>query len=293
MKKRLLAILALLVALTLVVLTGCEKKVERKGGDDKTTKAETTEEAKNEGDDDTTEEGEGVVVGSPEEGKDKPSKPSKPESGNSAITNSDDFFDNTKDNDSVSQDYIEDAIENIDEPEESLEEVVKSGEFVVAMREVAQDGTVSVMKLARKGDNIAMFADAPEEKMGVIITADILYMVFADEKAYFALPTELLGQDIEELTASFDEIFDMDSTSDSEEPVKTYTETIDGVEYRVEEDADGRKSYYIGDRPVMGELEDGGMMYIDSFSGEVPDSVFEVPSGYRQMTMDEFQQMAQ
>lgn len=291
MKKRLISIVALLVALMLVVLTGCETKVERKDKEEKTTAAETTEKA-DEGNNDAAsgeESGEDTTL-TPDASEDGADKPSKPVSGNSTITNSEDFFENTDVNDSVSQDYVEDAIEKVDESDEDLEEIIKSGEFVVAMREIAQDGTVSVMRIARKGDNIALFADSPEEKMGVIVTADIIYMVFADEEAYFALPTELLGEDIEELTSSFDEGFDFDSESD--EAVKTYTETIDGVEYRVEEDEDGRKSYYIGNRPVMGELEDGSMMYMDSFSGDVPDSIFEVPSGYRQMTMEEFQQMA-
>ena len=296
MKKRLLAILALLVALTLVVLTGCEKQVERKGNDDdKTTKAEATDEVKednedNEGEDDTTEESEVVSEESSEEGEDKPSKPSKPESGNSAIADSDDFFEDDKSNDKVSQDYVEDMIEN-GENVDSEEDIIKSGEFVVALRQVAADGTVSLMKLARKGDNIAVFMDNPDEKMGVIVTADVMYMIFTDEKAYFSLPTELLGEDIDELTSSFDEALDLDSESD--EPVKTYTETIDGVEYTVEENEDGLKTYCIGNREVMCETEDGGMMYIDSLSGEVPDSIFEAPSGYRQLTMDEFAEMMQ
>ena len=290
MKKRLLSIIALLVALMLVVLTGCEKEVERKK-DDKKSKSETTENVGDENkEDDTTEAGEGNIVGEDDDNDGK-----KPASGaNSGITSSNDFFDeNAGKNDKESTDYIEDIVNDQDKyADENDMEIVESGEFIMAVRQVDANGVVSVIRIARTAEKIALFVDSPEEKMGMIIVGENIHMVMTDEKAYVTLPMEMLGVDSETLMAEFGDIFDFGG-DDEEENEKIYTEVIDGVEYTVHEGEDGLKAYFIGNKVIMGETEDGGMMYIDEFSGNVPDSVFEVPSGYRELTIFEFAEMMQ
>jgi hypothetical protein len=116
-------------------------------------------------------------------------------------------------------------------------------------------------------------------------------MVMTDEKAYITLPVEMLGMDSETLIAEFGESFDFSDAEEENE--KIYTEVIDGVEYTVHESENGLKDYYIGNKIIMGETEDGGMMYVDELSADVPASVFEVPSGYREMSITEFAEMMQ
>ena len=287
MKKRLLSIIALLVALMLVVLTGCEKEVERKKSDKKS-KGETTESISEENTDDTTEAGEGNIA------PDKDNSGKKPVSGsNSGITSSDDFFDeNAGKNDKESTDYIEEIVNDQDKyADEDDIEIVKSGEFIMAVRQVDAKGVVSVIRIARKGNNMAMFMDSPEEKMGIIFAGENIHMVMTDEKAYITLPMEMLGMDSETLMAEFSDSFDFSDAEEENE--KIYTEVIDGVEYTVHESEDGLKDYYIGNKIIMGETEDGGMMYVDELSGTVPASVFEVPAGYREMSITEFAELMQ
>ena len=289
MKKRLLSIIALLVALMLVVLTGCEKEVERKK-DDKKSKSETTENVGDENkEDDTTEAGEGNIV---EEGDDD-NDGKKPASGaNSGITSADDFFDDDAGkNDKEPTDYIENIVNSEDKyAADDDEEIIKSGKYIMAFRQVDVDGVVTVIRLARTDDKLAMFVDSPEEKVGMIIVGENIHMVMTDEKAYVTLPMEALGIDSAELLAEFESLSDFDG---EEEPAKVYTEVVDGVEYTVHENEEGLKSYFIGNKVIMGETEDGGMMYIDELTGTVPASVFEVPSGYRELTIFEFAEMMQ
>lgn len=292
MKKTLLSVIALLVALMLVVLTGCEKEVERKKDDDKTTKAETTEKVADEDvDTDANEEGEGNVV--EEDDKDNGGKKPSTNTG-SGITSSDEFFDNDAGKDDKEPtDYIEDIVNNEEKyADEDDEEIVKSGKFIMAVRQVDANGVVSVIRMARKDNNLAVFMDSPTEKMGIIFAGENIHMIMTDEKAYITLPMEMLGQDPDALMAEFNEIFAFSGDED-EDGGKEYTEVIDGVEYTVHESEDGTKTYCIGNKIIMGETSDGGMMYMDELSGDVPDSVFEVPAGYREMSITEFAEMMQ
>lgn len=297
MKRKTLSIIALLMALMLVVLTGCEKEVKR-GNDDETekttveTKAETQEGEKEETD--SVSEDETEAVGKDE--TDKPGKTDKADKSDKPATKdpvekseeiSKEFFE-TSDDTGVSEERVDAIVDSVGSDdiavEQDDEKIVKSGEFLFVAREVDANNVVTVMKYACKGDDVAVFVDSPEEKMGVIISGDVIYMVMTDEKVYVSIPKEFLGEEADSLTEGFDDAF----IGEDDTEYKEYTETIDGVEYNVQEDEEGNKSYSIGKRLIKHVSTDGSVMYIDELTDIVPDSLFAPPADYTEMTLAEF-----
>lgn len=297
MKRKTLSIIALLMALMLVVLTGCEKEVKR-GNDDETekttveTKAETQEGEKEETDPVSEEETD--AVGKDE--TDKPGKTDKADKSDKPATKdpvekseeiSKEFFE-TSDDTGVSEERVDAVVDSVGSDdiavEQDDEKIVKSGEFLFVAREVDANNVVTVMKYACKGDDVAVFVDSPEEKMGVIISGDVIYMVMTDEKVYVSIPKEFLGEEADSLTEGFDDAF----IGEDDTEYKEYTETIDGVEYNVQEDEEGNKSYSIGKRLIKHVSTDGSVMYIDELTDIVPDSLFAPPADYTEMTLAEF-----
>lgn len=68
---------------------------------------------------------------------------------------------------------------------------------------------------------------------------------------------------------------------------ETTTEKADGVEYTVYVYESGQKDYFIGKTIIKTAYSDGSVLYYDSVSAVVPSSVFAAPSGYKKTTLDE------
>ena len=264
MKKRLLSIIALLIALMLVVLTGCEKEVERKKND-KETNTETTEGVGGENTDDTTES-----VSENHISMDRV---------NSAILNNnvDAHEDATVPNtDNVSGDADNggsaDAVVEVQDDEE----VIKSGVYRIVAKADMGEG-VTPMEMAVKGDKIYMNVDSEMGAVAIIITRDIAYIIMHDNKVYLELDKEFL--DSQGLNVN-DMLADIQYDSEDEALVSEYTETIDGIVYDVKEYSSGRKVYLIGKTMIKSVSEDGSAIYFEDICAEVPDSLFVPPVGY-------------
>lgn len=161
--------------------------------------------------------------------------------------------------------------------------VLASTQYMFVAR-IVKDGVVKPCKVARSGSKLAMFTDFEGKQLGIVVNDTSVLWLSVDEKTYVEFTKEMLKENMSEDELA---IFDGSALNNSKVLKEITTEKADGVEYTVRVYQDGQKDYFIGKTIIKTSATDGSVMYYDSVSAVVPSSVFEVPSGYKKTTLDE------
>ena len=161
--------------------------------------------------------------------------------------------------------------------------ILKSTQFMLTGR-VVYEGTVTPYKVARSGENMALFSEINGQQIGIIIKEDTVYMLSATEKTYIEIPKEMLKENMTE-----EELANMTGSAlDLEKPIKkTMNQTEDGVAYNVVVYEDDSRDYFVGTTIIKTISSDGSVLYYDSVSAVVPSNVFVPPADYTRTTLDE------
>lgn len=277
MNKRLFSIIALIVALMLVVLTGCEKEVPKNDGDGTTSTSVITTE--------TTE----AVTENPismdrvnnamlNNNIDANVGATTPVTGE----NSGSGGDNAGTTEGGSSDGGNSGSGAVVEVQDD-EAVIKSGTYYVKCKADMGNGIIP-MELAVKGERIYMYVDSPDGAMAIVVKPDGAFFLIPATKLCLVVDQAFL----ESQGMNTDELFDSIQLGDhNEAPVSEYQETVDGIVYDVKEYDSGNKVYLIGKTMIMSVSSDGSTIYYQDILTEVPDSLFEPPSDYEVMAYDE------
>ena len=161
--------------------------------------------------------------------------------------------------------------------------VLASTQYMFVGR-IVKDGVVKPCKVARSGSKMAVFTDFEGKQLGVIVTEDAVLMLSVDEKTYVEFTKEMMKESMSEDELA---IFDGNALNNAKVLKETTTEKADGVEYTVRVYTDGQKDYFIGKTIIKTASTDGSVLYYDSVSAVVPSSVFAPPAGYKKTTLDE------
>lgn len=161
--------------------------------------------------------------------------------------------------------------------------VIASTQYMITGRLVS-NGVVTQQKIARSGSKMALFSELEGKQLGVVITSDYVMLLSVDEKTYIEITKDMLKENLSE-----DELALFDGSAlDANRVVKqTTTQKEDGVEYKVVSYESGQKDYFIGKTIIKTVYTDGSILYYDSVSAVVPGSVFAAPSGYKKTTLDQ------
>ncbi len=161
----------------------------------------------------------------------------------------------------------------------------------------AFDGTISASgenmsaKIYVKGEKVAMEADMGVMAVRIIYANNSVKMIMPSLRCYMTVPADEMGDfDIDELTAALGEI-----DSDELEYVGTTTEKVDGKNYVCETYNDGvnTNKYYFDSNDNLKRIEiidasgNKNVTKVNEFSSNVPDSVFDIPSGYTELTEEQ------
>ena len=167
---------------------------------------------------------------------------------------------------------------------------------IVAKNAIFLDGSMPVegqnvsMKMYIKGEKFAAEMKMGATDIRVIYNKDSVKMLFPTLKYYITMPSESVGAlDTEEMMGMLDKM-----ASDELEYVSTTNVKIDGKNYVCETYKDGvnTNKYYFDSNDNLKRMEvidaDGNadVTKFNEFSANVPDSVFNVPSGYKEITED-------
>lgn len=161
--------------------------------------------------------------------------------------------------------------------------VLASTQYMFVGR-IVKDGVVKPCKVARSGSKMAVFTDFEGKQLGVVVTEDAVLMLSVDEKTYVEFTKEMMKESMSDDELA---IFDGNALNNAKVLKETTTEKADGVEYTVRVYTDGQKDYYIGKTIIKTASTDGSVLYYDSVSAVVPSSVFAPPAGYKKTTLDE------
>lgn len=286
MKKRFLSVIALLIALMLVVFTGCEKEVKR--DTDSKKKTEATTEKKGEGENAGTDEGTDEGTKNPESGEETTEAKNhiSMDRVNNAMLNNkvDATVKDPKPDDNNEEDTTQDSGEEDEGNSGSNqvvevqddEAVIKSGEYYI-IGKTDMDGTITPIEIAVKNDRIYMNVVTEQGSLAIIILPDGAYIIVHDTKMCIPLTKEFMesqGLNVDEMMK------DIQMGDKNEEPVKVYKETIDGIVYDVKEYDSGNKVYFIGKTMIKSVSADGSSIYYEDIIADVPDSLFVPPSDY-------------
>lgn len=296
-KKNILAILATL-SVVLVAFTACSDKKKDKDEDEK--EKESSSAVAEETTEKEAIEYETVVVTEPSgeiatdangETKvtvvEKPSKPvpTKPSTGNNATT--------APGGNSSTPDT---PVNSSDLKLQKLVNEIASKKTVAFESAVPIEGQEYDINMYVKGDKIAMEMDISIMSVRMIYEKDTVTMIIPSFKAYMSVPADQIGgMDIDEMTAGLNEIINTENL----DYVSTTTEKVGGKNYVCETYKDGvnTNKYYFDSSDNLKRIEiidaDGNkaVTEIDEFSTNVPDSVFEIPGGYKKVTMEELAAM--
>lgn len=161
--------------------------------------------------------------------------------------------------------------------------VLASTQYMFVGR-IVKDGVVKPCKVARSGSKMAVFTDFEGKQLGVVVTEDAVLMLSVDEKTYVEFTKEMMKESMSDDELA---IFDGNALNNAKVLKETTTEKADGVEYTVRVYTDGQKDYFIGKTIIKTASTDGSVLYYDSVSAVVPSSVFAPPAGYKKTTLDE------
>ena len=268
MNKRLVSIIALLVTLMLVVLTGCEKEVPKTDGESTTattTKVTETTEPVSNNHISMDRVNSAMLNNNVNAYEDAQGTTTVP--GNDNVTNGS----GGNVNGGAGNGNTGATVEVQDD-----EAVIKSGVYHIVAKADMGEG-ITPMEMAVKGDKIYMNVDSEQGSVAIVITSDVAYIIMHDTKLYLELDKEFLdsqGLNVDDMLA------DIQYGGDDEVPSAEYKETIDGIVYDVKEYESGRKVYLIGKTMIKSVAEDGSAIYFEDICTDVPDSLFAPPAGY-------------
>lgn len=152
------------------------------------------------------------------------------------------------------------------------------------------EGQNVAMKVYIKGDKFAAEMKMGATNIRVIYGKDGVKMLFPSLKYYITMPAESVGpMDTQEMMGMLDKM-----ASDELKYVETTSVKLDGKNYVCETYKDGvnTNKYYFDSNDNLKRMEvidstgASEVTNFNEFSANVPDSIFTVPSGYKEITED-------
>ena len=178
----------------------------------------------------------------------------------------------------------------------ALNKVLSGENYVMTLQGKADMGEGEedvTMTVAAKGENIYIDVNATSQHATIMYKDGTTYIISHDEKAYIAMK----GKD--------EGTFDEDTTFISKDDLKAIEsqeckkgkETIDGTEYEYEEfntdEGNTTERYYFlnNDLKYVKSIDEDEeeLMKIIKLSSEVDESLFNIPTGYETVDMDNLQ----
>ena len=158
------------------------------------------------------------------------------------------------------------------------------------------EGQNVAMKVYIKGDKFAAEMKMGATNIRVIYGKDGVKMIFPSLKYYITMPAESVGaMDTQEMMDMVNKM-----ASDELKYVETTSVKLDGKDYICEVYQDGvnTNKYYFDSNDNLKRMEvidSAGAAEVtnfNEFSANVPDSIFSVPSGYKEITEDKISALA-
>lgn len=183
--------------------------------------------------------------------------------------------------------------------ESKLKKLVKE---IVAKNAIFIDGSMPMegqnvaMKVYIKGDKFAAEMKMGATNIRVIYGKDGVKMIFPSLKYYITMPAESVGaMDTQEMMDMVNKM-----ASDDLKYIETTSVKLDGKDYICEVYQDGvnTNKYYFDSNDNLKRMEvidSAGAAEVtnfNEFSANVPDSIFSVPSGYKEITEDNISALA-
>ncbi len=162
--------------------------------------------------------------------------------------------------------------------------ILESTQYMLIGR-VEKDGESIPYKIARSGDKVALYTIYNEQQIGFIILEDSILALSADEKTYLQVSKELIKE-----SATDEEMLETlngSALDKNRELILKSKQKEDGVLYDVYAYDTGEKDYFIGDTIIKSTASDGSVLYYDTVSAVVPSSVFTPPADYTKQTLNE------
>lgn len=97
------------------------------------------------------------------------------------------------------------SVENIQAPASNEYDILKSGSFYMKGSLVDSTGTSSPMEIALTPNSVYMLSNFSGATMGLLISNDVMYMIYTDKSAYLELSDSIMsmaGFDMDELMGS-------------------------------------------------------------------------------------------
>lgn len=152
------------------------------------------------------------------------------------------------------------------------------------------EGQSAAVKVYIKGDNFATEMKMGATNVRVIYTKDSVKMIFPSLKYYITMPPESVGpMDTQEMMSMVEKM-----ASDELKYVETTKVQLDGKSYICETYQDGvnTNKYYFDSNDNLKRIDivdsngTSEVTKFNEFSANVPDGVFSIPSGYKEITED-------
>ncbi|MBR3803399.1 MAG: hypothetical protein IKK37_08165 [Clostridia bacterium] len=152
------------------------------------------------------------------------------------------------------------------------------------------EGQSVAVKVYIKGDNFATEMKMGATNVRVIYTKDSVKMIFPSLKYYITMPPESVGpMDTQKMMSMVEKM-----ASDELKYVETTNVQLDGKSYICETYQDGvnTNKYYFDSNDNLKRIDivdsngTSEVTNFNEFSANVPDGVFSIPSGYKEITED-------
>lgn len=152
------------------------------------------------------------------------------------------------------------------------------------------EGQSVAVKVYIKGDNFATEMKMGATNVRVIYTKDSVKMIFPSLKYYITMPPESVGpMDTQKMMSMVEKM-----ASDELKYVETTKVQLDGKSYICETYQDGvnTNKYYFDSNDNLKRIDivdsngTSEVTKFNEFSANVPDGVFSIPSGYKEITED-------
>jgi len=158
------------------------------------------------------------------------------------------------------------------------------------------DGQNVAVKMYVKGEKLAAELKMGATNVRVIYNKDKVHMLFPTLKMYLTMPPEAVGaMDTEAMMDLLNEMI-----SDEIEYVETTNVKLDGKDHTCEVYKDGvnTNKYYFDSNGNLKRIEvidskgNSDVTLFNEFSANVPDSIFSIPSGYKEITEENIESLA-